>query len=42
MKPIRSIEEFEAILERAEKEHKKRGLKNVSLPIIEEVAEKEC
>ena len=36
MKPIRTIEEFEALLKRAEKRHKKLGLKNVSLKIIEE------
>lgn len=38
MKPIRTIEEFEEILKLAEKEHKKRNLKNVSLPIIEGVS----
>ena len=41
MKPIRSIEEFEEILKRAEKEHKKRNLQKVSLEVLKEVAEKE-
>lgn len=37
MEPIRSIEEFREILRRAKEEHEKKGLKRVSLKILEDV-----
>lgn len=39
MKPIKSIEEWKAILKKAKEEHEKQELTNVSLKILEEVSE---
>lgn len=35
MKPIKTIEEFQKILNNAKKEHEKRKLVHVYLPIVE-------
>lgn len=40
MKPIKSIEEFKEILERAKKRHEEANLKRISLIIFEEEAER--
>jgi hypothetical protein len=36
MKPIKSAEEFRALLDRASKRHEQQGLKNVSLKVIQD------